>query len=451
MKKLLKILLSLIFSIILLFAFALPLNPAGNWYQQFMPNLGSQQINDIYFIDSLTGFAIASRNVNPDTASILRTTDGGDNWQIVFTQGSRRFSKIKFINNDIGFVCGGTGAGTPYLYKTTNSGINWTVISSSGCAFWNDMYVLSNDTIWVVDSDGLCGGVFRTTNGGGSWQQQLSLGSQNPSKIYMYNGRIGFFSSTAGLYKTTNSGMNWFIASNDFSFSDMFFTDSLTGWKASGFMKKTTNGGLNWVNQQLPIGNFVGNGANDFMNINSDTIWAVGESIIVSGSPPTRGVLFRTIDGGNNWLFQIPDTAIHINRYRLAQFVNKNYSWAYNFNGTGIHTTTGGDPVWYIGIQQISNNIPKDFELKQNYPNPFNPRTVIPYKLKNAAFVRLIAYDVTGRETQIMVNQHQQAGEYEVDFMGKFSASGIYFYRMEVTDDRSKQVYTETKKMILVK
>jgi len=40
----------------------------------------------------------------------------------------------------------------------------------------------------------------------------------------------------------------------------------------------------------------------------------------------------------------------------------------------------------------------------------------------------------------------KQAGEYEVDFVGKFSSSGIYFYRMSVDDK-----VVDTKSMILVK
>ena len=102
-------------------------------------------------------------------------------------------------------------------------------------------------------------------------------------------------------------------------------------------------------------------------------------------------------------------------------------------------------------IEKISSNIPGEYRLYQNYPNPFNPRTIIPYSLKSPAYVKLIAYDILGKEVQRLVDQKQNAGEYEVDFMGKFSASGVYFYRMEVTDDKSKHLFSETKTMILLK
>jgi hypothetical protein len=114
---------------------------------------------------------------------------------------------------------------------------------------------------------------------------------------------------------------------------------------------------------------------------------------------------------------------------------------------------TGGDTVIYYGIKEKNSNIPKNFILKQNYPNPFNPRTVIPYSLKLAGYVRIIAYDILGREIQRLVDQKQSAGDYEVDFMGKFTATGVYFYRMTVDDPStsSGHVFVETKKMVMLK
>jgi len=435
---------------IFIVAFAFPHNPAGNWEQQFLPNLGGQQIRDIIFLDSLTGYAVSSRNVNPDTSSILKTTNGGDNWQIIFTQTPKRFSRIQFINQNTGFVCGGSGGGTAQLYKTTNAGANWTLLSSFGCAFWSDIHVLSNDTIWLVDSDGLCGGVFRTTNGGASWQNQLFLGNSNPNHVYFYNGRLGFIcEDNIYLRRTNDGGASWGVITGENGFTDMYFIDSLTGWKARGNMKKTTDGGLNWVSQIIPSGgNIILSQIIKFDNIINDTIWGVGSTIITGVG--NRGMILRTTNSGNNWLFQVPDSNINIFQYQHIQFTDKMKGWAYWSSG-GVHTTNGGDTTWYIGIQQISSEVPKDFILKQNYPNPFNPRTVIPFSLKKSAYVKLIAYDITGREVQKMVDSKLQAGEYEVDFMGKFTSSGVYLYRMEVIDEKSKQLFTETKKMILIK
>jgi photosystem II stability/assembly factor-like uncharacterized protein len=386
MKRYIKISLTLLITIIIVLGFAMPLNPPnGFWYQQFMPDIGSQQINDIYFIDSLTGFAVSSRNVNPDTASILKTTNSGDNWQVVFTATPKRFSRIKFINATTGFVCGGSGGGTPQFYKTTNGGINWDLISSSGCALWSDMYVLNEDTIWLVDANSLCGGVFFTSNGGASWQNQFSGGNQNPNKIYMYNARIGFMSNSSALpniYKTTNGGVNWVVNVSGQYFFDMHFVDSLTGWYSYGTsVYKTTNGGSNWITQLLPDGGIIiTTGIYKFSVLNKDTLFGVGGTVFY-GAGQFRGMIFKTVNGGQNWLFQVPDTTIHIPAYKFIQFINLRNGWAYSTGLGGIHTTNGGDTTFLVGIQQASAEVPKQFKLFQNYPNPFNPKTNIKYQI----------------------------------------------------------------------
>lgn len=264
----------------------------------------------------------------------------------------------------------------------------------------------------------------------------------------MYNARIGFMDG-GGLQKTTNCGVNWVSISGEGSFSDMHFIDSLTGWKSDGFMKKTTDGGLTWINQTLPQGGYINLvSLTKFSNVNKDTIWGVGGRIAYPNNQ-FRGIIYKTTNGGDNWLFQLPDTNINIVQYRSTKFLNKLSGWAYSSNG-GVHTTTGGDTIWYTGIQHFGNEIPSSFNLKQNYPNPFNPRTLIPYSLKTSAYVRLIAYDIIGREVQRMVDSKHQAGEFEVDFMGKFTSTGVYFYRIEITNEK-KMLFTETKKMVLLK
>ncbi len=416
----------------------------GNWYQQFLPNIGGRSITDITFIDSLTGYCTTSPA--SDTSYILKTTNSGDNWSILYSSAGFIMNSLQFFNQNTGYV-GGT-----HIIKTTDGGNSWNLVSSS--LFLEEFYFTSIDTGWFVKSNSLTGGVFFTSNSGASWQNQLNLGSQNPNHIYMYNARIGFVSTGGGLYKTSNSGVNWALI-NGGAFLDIYFSDSLTGWKNNGtatVFQKTTNGGMNWTTYNLPPeeGIIILSRLKKFDNVIKDTIFGVG-SVAFFGAGQFRGLIYKSTNGGQTWGYQLPDTSIHSGQLQHVEFEDKVNGWAYWTSG-GVHTTNGGDTTFYTGIVQTGSNVPASFELKQNYPNPFNPRTVIPYKLKQPAYVRLIAYEITGRETQIMVNQHQQAGEYEVDFIGKFAASsGVYFYRMEVTDDKSRQLFTETKKMILIK
>jgi hypothetical protein len=92
-----------------------------------------------------------------------------------------------------------------------------------------------------------------------------------------------------------------------------------------------------------------------------------------------------------------------------------------------------------------SDQIPTVFSLGQNQPNPFNPVTEIQFGLPVDSHVRLVIYSVTGQKVVTLVDEHRQAGMYNVTWNGSTAASGIYFYRLEAGD------FVETKKMMLIK
>ncbi|MBK8382869.1 MAG: hypothetical protein IPL16_13495 [Ignavibacteria bacterium] len=137
----------------------------------------------------------------------------------------------------------------------------------------------------------------------------------------MYNSRIGYICESDYLFKTTNSGDNWILQPGKQAFRDIYFADSLLGWKSNSAdlindtLVKTTNGGLNWFNIDVPLsGAIYGgnisrfNGMRYFSHINKDTIWGSGGAISYPGNV-YRAILFKSNNGGLNWLIQIPDTA----------------------------------------------------------------------------------------------------------------------------------------------
>lgn len=98
----------------------------------------------------------------------------------------------------------------------------------------------------------------------------------------------------------------------------------------------------------------------------------------------------------------------------------------------------------YVGIKNSDSEV-GSFELKQNYPNPFNPNTKIEYTLSKTADVRLIIYDISGKEITSIINENQKAGTYVRDLNGSNLSTGTYFYQLLVNG------VPETKKMILIK
>lgn len=281
----------------------------------------------------------------------------------------------------------------------------------------------------------------RTTNGGINWTQQLSLGLNNPTHIYFYNKDIGF---TAGgvLYKTTNSGVNWFNT-NQTGFGDMHFIDETTGWKCYGPMQKTTDGGLSWVTQTLPSGGYISLAQIlSFSVLNKDTIWGCNGNVQYPNGQ-SRGMIYTTTNGGTNWLYQVPDTSINIYRYYYIQFINKSIGWVYG-GLSGIHTKVGGDPL--TAISPVTSQIPQQYNLYQNYPNPFNPNTAIAYQISKAGYINIKVFNIQGKEIALLVNERKNAGSYEINFNAQNLTSGIYFYSLSID---GKPV--ETKKMMLVK
>jgi len=108
-----------------------------------------------------------------------------------------------------------------------------------------------------------------------------------------------------------------------------------------------------------------------------------------------------------------------------------------------------------IGIHSQNTKQPVKYELYQNYPNPFNPVTNIKYEIPRGVYISIMIYDILGKEVY-SYNGFKKAGSYEIMFDGTNLASGIYFYKMvaetsQLSSQSGRDVFTETKKMVLLK
>jgi len=90
------------------------------------------------------------------------------------------------------------------------------------------------------------------------------------------------------------------------------------------------------------------------------------------------------------------------------------------------------------------------FYLQANYPNPFNPTTTIRYGLPNTQRVTLAVYDLQGQLVRMLVNDTQQAFEYQAVWDGRNDSgeavsSGVYVYRLTAGE------FSESRKMVLLR
>jgi hypothetical protein len=116
------------------------------------------------------------------------------------------------------------------------------------------------------------------------------------------------------------------------------------------------------------------------------------------------------------------------------------------FNPSEVHVYQIAEGI--DGLQL--SDVPLKFYLYQNYPNPFNPSTKINYFVSTKENIKLVIYDLLGRQIRTLINGMVTAGPQSVtwdgrDTQGKTVSSGVYFYQL-----RSETGFTKTQKMILL-
>lgn len=165
-------------------------------------------------------------------------------------------------------------------------------------------------------------------------------------------------------------------------------------------------------------------------------------------------------DNGTNWQQVASYTGTLSNwtyqEFDITQYANASSNVRVRFRlYSDVSLTADG---WYVddikilgyqspvtGVILENNQLPTTYSLEQNYPNPFNPMTTIKFALPKDGFVRLVVYDILGREVSSIVNEFKNAGNYSVNFDASRLASGIYFYKIEVNG------FTDIKKMTVIK
>lgn len=447
----------LIFTMLLLFIYYSSLLAQYGW-QPYSTGT-TKGLNDIYFVNVNTGWAVGD-------STVVKSTNGGINWirQNCFYNGtSTPLYSVRFINDNTGYIAGGFMSGeynfTNYIFKTTNGGINWNIIfdqPTTMCGVIYKIFPVNENIIFITQSGVLdmttFGGLSKSTNGGLNFSIIISHGGCNT--VYFVNANTGWTSfyyftdfgyPKTTLYKTTNSGSTWNLQYRDslgfpVKISDLQFINETTGFIiGSNFSSnktvffKTSNGGTNWDTIYYNHTRY-----RSIFFINQYKGWIAGDY-----SPDSSSIAF-TSDNGSNWTLQIKRYNIGI---RNLFFIDSQNGWATtSVGGTILRTINGG----VTGNFNLYDKEILNYYLSQNYPNPFNPTTKIKFSIpsdvkRETSEVRLIVYDILGKEITTLVNEQLQPGTYEVTFDGSNYPNGIYFYKL------SSGEFTETMKMLMIK
>lgn len=365
-------------------------NSGANWFEQLNDNSDSLQI--LCFPSESIGFGSRSNN------KLKKTTNGGDTWFNLSFNSNYEIYSMQFIDVSTGWVVGGTRYPNIHvMYKTTNAGVNWNRLDSFNIAPMSSFFFLDSQNGWRIRSD--FSQIQRTSNGGLTWFSLTSISSYTLYNLQFVNLNTGWLTSK---YAST-----------------LIY---------SGDVFKTTNGGLDW----FELSNYTGDAARVLFFKDINTGWVMGNN-----SLPSNSFILATTNGGDFWVQQYSGPKRNV--YNL-NFINANTGWACIF-GNVLKTITGG----FIGINNISKEIPTVFSLFQNFPNPFNSSTNIIFDIPKSSSVKLSIFDILGREIEVLVDENIKPGSYQVDWNASAYSSGIYYYKIEANN------FTKTRKMLLIK
>lgn len=168
-------------------------------------------LNAVHFGSSTTGYAVG------DGGSILKSTDSGDNWtEITLTGGiaSRQYNDVYFFDANVGVAVGGwlSNDSISTIIRTTDGGNNWSVISDNLGSMLNSVHFYNAQEGYAVGNDGL---IWYSNDAGQTWSNQTTLISNNDQAygnrdVYFQNAYFGLVGGSNGkilVYHDTNAGL----------------------------------------------------------------------------------------------------------------------------------------------------------------------------------------------------------------------------------------------------
>jgi len=246
---------------------------------------------------------------------------------------------------------------------------------------------------------------------------------------------------------------------------DAFNTAVLAGGDTLGYWDINTvrlaDGDVSRLFPSQPRGVDIGNAvfaSNTDNLIALDYINASGQVQVLAVNLNTGNAGVVTENGASpgSPTFSVDDKKIYY--HYIDELLGRYEVWSAGLASDGI-TGLGDDSLkingavyplaFAIGIRATDvrdvAEVPGGMVLEQNYPNPFNPKTVVSCQLPVASLLKIVVYDLLGREVAVLADEYKAPGVYRYDFDGSRLSSGVYICRMTAGQ------FVESRKMALVK
>lgn len=311
----------------------------AQWHQQHSDIF--QLYNSVFFFDSSYGFVAGYQY--PDSAFILKTTDGGENWTQSNIDGSP--SSLSFTNYDLGFCAAFNG-----IYKTTDGGNTWNMNYQDNVHYSSVQFIDDNFGFAVGNEYPNNLYLAKTLDGGLNWNKFLVALEEGNPIIKMVNSSTGFIVSenSSKIYKTVDSGDSWNIVFNDSTPNnaiwDISFSDELNGFAGNigGNLIVTSDGGNSWHKKFIPL-TFVSN------------IHSIEDHCWVSGFGVGYNAIVYSDDYGETWTPIFEDEGLNLEDIFFSDINN---GWLCSYSGSSAPNYDGSiykiDSNWLSQITEPS-------------------------------------------------------------------------------------------------
>jgi photosystem II stability/assembly factor-like uncharacterized protein len=255
---------------------------------------------------------------------------------------SARYDDVFFLDENLGWAADGWGY---KVYKTTNGGQSWNLQFATDQEYLRNIEFL-NENIGFLGT--LSPNFYRTTDGGTTWnlinipgvQAICGLDAVGDSTLF----GCGAYFDPAYIIKSNDAGLSWeFIDMSAYAESlvEVLFLDEQTGFAAGGSAQggtilKTVDGGTTWT--EIYNSNRPGERVWKLQQLFSNPNVYFGA---VESFGEFEGQLIKSTDGGQTWVSRnVPDTDI-----QGVGFITENHGWMGGHN-TGFLETFDGGETW---------------------------------------------------------------------------------------------------------
>ncbi len=205
----------------------------------------------VHFVNATTGYVGCYGDVR-------RTTDGGATWQSTSIGSDPLLFAVDLMGiqtfdaNTV--VAAGTNNanGTEYIVRSTDGGANWDLVHvRSWGEQLQDLHFPTSAVGYVVGDNGR---ILKSANGGLTWATQISNTGEHLNGVYFSSESVGMAVGNHVVLTTTNGGTTWTATSTNWYLNHVRTTDGNT-WFAcgeEGVVLRSSNFGENWSNISLP-------------------------------------------------------------------------------------------------------------------------------------------------------------------------------------------------------